>query len=339
MRMNRTGYVAVLAAVAVALAAGPAIAAKGPSAGGGGGSAGGGGKPAAETVGNNLSFPVEWSEVGWSLALPGTMTTASIAGVVKAGTYTIDDLTPCLGALQKDALNVWQAENVVASSKVVTEIDWGDNLESKDWRVGQVVRVETGLYDSSLGAPMTRYEMCYISGSGTSEVWGLRVTDNGDGTYAPVTTQSTTAMVFTAAARLTIQRIDPQLAEALTWDAATHAWIGAGALGSPVLNAATHEKVADGPGAYGAELNVQGKVVYGYVWTTKGLTAGEYRLTFSLDQPPTFSPGVSLAGATIMGADAVTTETGGNTAVVRGADELTFIDVGLTGGSGGSGRR
>ena len=70
---------------------------------------------------------------------------------------------------------------------------------------------------------------------------------------------------------------------------------------APVFNKATCEKTADGPGSYGAELNVQGKVVYGYVWTTRGLTAGEYRLTFSIDQIlplPTATPGVTLAGAT-----------------------------------------
>ncbi len=291
-----------------------------------------GGKPGGVTAGNNLSFPVEWSEAAYKLTLPGTMETASIAGTVATGTYTMEDLTPCLGAVQKQALNVWQAENAVVTPNAVTTIDWGDNLESKDWRAGQVVRVETGLYDEALPAAMTKYEMCYISGSGTTEVWGARVTDNGDGTYTPVTTESNVAMVYTAAARLTIQKVDPALA--LTWDPVTHVWTGPGVIGTPIFNKATYEKTADGPGSYGAELNVQGKVVYGYVWQTSGLTAGEYRLTFSLDQPTAFTPGVTLEGAQVL-----TTTEGSNQAVVQDADDLTYIDVGLTGKAGGGGKK
>jgi hypothetical protein len=69
---------------------------------------------------------------------------------------------------------------------------------------------------------------------------------------------------------------------------------------------------------------VQGKIVYGYVWTSKGITAGEYRITFSLDQPPFFAPGVSLAGAMVGLAEA-------NQAYVDAANELTYLDVAMTG--------
>ena len=309
------------------------------AAGPGGGGGGGGGKPGGETAGNNLSFPVEWSEVGRLLTLPGVEEAASVGGVVAAGTYTMDDLTECLGAVQKDVLNTWQAENELIPGTTVARIDWGDNLESKDWRVGQVVRVETGLY-GDVDPSMTRFEMCYITGSGTSEVWGLRVIDSVTAIprYTPVTSESTEAMVYTAGARMTIQRIDPE--KTLTWDSVTHAWIGEGAVAVPVFNKATHEKVADGPGSYGAELNVQGKVVYGYVWTTRGLPAGEYRLTFSLDQLPTFASGTSFDALTTilesLEAEVVAEEeTGGNVPVVDVTNQLTYIDVALTTGGGG----
>jgi hypothetical protein len=80
---------------------------------------------------------------------------------------------------------------------------------------------------------------------------GLRVTQNEDGSYVPVTSMSTEAMVYTGAARLTIQQIDP--AKTLTWDPSSHAWTGEGAIATPTFNMATWERTADGPCSYGAE--------------------------------------------------------------------------------------
>lgn len=312
------------------------------SPGGGGGKpdnpGGGGGKPGGETAGNNLSFPVQWSEDGMTVALPGDPAVVTVNGVVLPGTYSTDDMTPCLGAVQKDANNSWQADSALAASNVITTIDWGDNLESKDWKLGTVVRVETGLYDNVLPDTMTRYEMCYISGSGTDEVWGLRVTGSA-GAYVPVQVENTEAMVYTAGARLTIQQIVP--GGTYTWDPATHMWTGTGA-SAPIFNAAAWQKTTDGPGSYGAELNVGGKIVYGFVWKTTGLTAGEYRLTFSLDDAEAgfVGSGASFdATTTILGAVtevAAAEEGGGNTAVVDTANQLTYIDVGLTSGGGSS---
>jgi hypothetical protein len=354
-KIKRTTVMVAATAIAGLLLLPVAAVAAGPGAGGGGGGSGGG-KPGGETAGNNLSYPVEWSEGAYQLVLPGTMGTATISGTVLPGTLTMDDSTPCYGAIQKEVANVWQAENVVTEPvNAVTTIDWGDNLESKDWRAGQVVRVETGLYDEALGmdaeelpVTMKKYEMCYITGSGTSEVWGVQlVLDAATGLpvvpYTAVTTESTTAMVYTGAARLTIQMVDATKIDTLVWDPVAHLWTGPGVIGAPVFNKATWEKTADGPGSYGAELNVQGKVVYGYVWTTRGLTAGEYRLTFSIDQAlPTGTPGVTLAGAEILAAvegEAVAEdEVGGNTPVVDDLNNLTYIDVGLTAGGGGGGR-
>ena len=67
--------------------------------------------------------------------------------------------------------------------------------------------------------------MCYLSGKGTTEVWGALVPSLDSRT--PVTQESTTAMVYTAGARLTIQRIVPD--RDYTWDTASHRWIGSGA--------------------------------------------------------------------------------------------------------------
>lgn len=273
---------------------------------------GGGGKPGTETAVNNLSYPIEWAGGSTPLAMPGTEMVATIGGTVLSGTYSTLDLTTCLGAVQKDPLNVWQAQNDPVASVTLTEIDWGDNLEAKDWKAGSVVRVETGLYDNALATAMLKYEMCYISGSGTDEVWGLRVTQNADGTYTPVTTDSTSAMVYTSKAYLTIQKIDPDQAGSLTWDATNHLWVGAS---QPVVN-----EQATG------ELNVQGKVVYGYVWRTKSLSPGEYRITFSLGNA--LVSGVSVDNAYVAPGEL-------NSAVVDATNNLTYIDVGLTSSSGG----
>ena len=83
--------------------------------------------------------------------------------------------------------------------------------------------METSLYATVAG--MTSYDMCYLSGKGTSEVWGALVPSLDSRT--PVTQESTTAMVYTAAARLTIQRIVRD--RTYTWDTATHKWVGSGA--------------------------------------------------------------------------------------------------------------
>jgi hypothetical protein len=47
---------------------------------------------------------------------------------------------------------------------------------------------------------------------------------------------------------------------------------------------AVHE-AQDGPGYYNAEINVKGRIIYGYTWNVRKLNegAGCYRLTFSFD--------------------------------------------------------
>ena len=299
-------------------------------------------------AGNNLSYPVLWSEAGSTLTLRGTMDSPMILGTVTTGTYSPDDDTPCLGAVQKDLANTWQADNAPSPGNAVAIVDWGDKLEARDAGAQQrAIRVETSLY-AAVDPSMTRYEMCYIAGQGRNEVWGLRVTEQPGSlpddpvTFLPVTSDSTDAMVFTAGARLTIQRIVP--GRAYTWDAASHRWTGSGA-DTPVFSAAVHEKTSDGPGTYGAEVTVSGKITYGYNWMTGGVPQGEYRLTFSLDGPTGTFPGTgtTLAAAQLLisaegeavaeaAAEAGGQEGGdgmGNTPVLLGAQNLSYIDVGV----------
>lgn len=302
----------------------------------------------SEEAGNKLSYPVLWAEDGQQFAPvpPGAMGTEVLVDVL-SGQLTPDDATPCTAALQASLTNSWQADNALAVGNPVTHVDWGDNLEAKDWSVGNKVRVETVLFDNALEEAMTQYLMCYVSGQGQTESWGAQVTGGGGGGdataaadgYTAVTQESTSAIIYSDGGRLTIQRItDP---DSVSWSTSEHRWVGAGAA-APVFNAAVHEKTSDGPGSYGAELNIQGKVVYGYLWDTSGMYNGEYRLTFSLDgaMDGFAGSGTNLDSAVpVVPVEEVLTALAGapggedsaNTAVVAGG--VTYIDVGLSGGT------
>lgn len=321
------------------------------------------------TAGNNLAFPVLWSETDYTLPLQGVMGETSVDGLLADCSEETVGATD-KAAVQKDPGNTWQAENIVAPGTLVSSLDWGDNIEVKDWNVGPPVRIETALYADRTENPMTGYEMCHVSGKGTDEVWGAQVTSGTEGMagggQSLIEYDSTEALVYTAGARLTIQRIDEGANP--TWDATERRWVGQG-VADPVFNGAVHEKTTDGPGSYGAEINVSGKVVFGFNWQTDGLFNGEYRITFSLDGPVGTFPGsgTSLANAEIRqsveevagddlsirslpsashgggsggghggggmgGGSGSGGEGGGNTAVMVGEQNLSFIDVGLTGG-------
>ena len=311
-----------------------------------GGAVGGG--QHVEAAGNCLSFPVIFGEDSISLrGSPGDT-------LFEGESFIIDGVEVFV---QKDEWNIWQAESKMgnAEAPLVSWVDWGDNLESQDWRTTSKVRVETVLF-KDLVTPMTGYTMVYVSGQGTSEVWGTDTT-----TY-----DSDQATVYSDHARLTIQRIDPN--GTLTWDPAYGQWIGTGVL-STDFNGGCWENV-DGPGGYSAEVNVSGKAIYGFNWDVRNLsnaTAGVYRITFSLD--PNHGTGpllTSLAGAQILppsegeeteitlaaagagggrgpgggGGDGGGDDAGGGgTAYIDAANNLTYIDVTIKTKAGGGGRR
>ena len=175
-----------------------------------------------ETAGNNLSIPLLWSESAYPppITIP---VTEQFTGDVQSGYVVARDTASeqCDGALQKDFGNVWQADTALTEDGSVTTVDWGDNLEAMDPNLSRAyTRVEMGLY-SSLDASMTGYDMCWISGRGMNEIWGAQVVDSG-GEWVPVTSERTEAAVYTAGARLTIQRVVP--GRTYSWNASTHQW-------------------------------------------------------------------------------------------------------------------
>ena len=300
-----------------------------------------GGLPAAlaaeeEEAGNNLSIPLLQSESDYLPPIT-TPVTPQFTGEVLSGHVVAQDETSaeCEGALQQDAGNIWQGDVALAEGGAVTTVDWGDNIEARDPNLkADRTRIEVGLY-STLDTPATGYDMCWISGRGSDEMWGAQVAGSG-GAWEPVTSERTDAAVYTAGARLTIQRIVPD--RTYSWNPTTHRWEGTGA-DAPYYNRALHEEAADGSGSFGSEVTISGKLSYGYGWDAASVPQGEYRLTFSLDGATGEFPGsgTTLADASILASEeegedsgdevGITAEGSGNTAVMRGDLNLTYIDV------------
>jgi hypothetical protein len=282
-----------------------------------------------ESYGNNLSFPVIWSE-GVDKVLrgdpdmdpviegewwywwgtegedpnivplscppdPDDMLYCDDGAEGTTGPKPGDEVADVYKAyLQKDPANEWQAETLYQNLAIplnVNWIDWGDNLESVDWYTKSQVRTEVVLYQD-LVAPMLAYDMLHTSGWGIDEVHGLAELDGIVQNY-----WSSQATVYSHCARLTIQKLlvdrnDPLLA-GLVWDAGVGEWTnpeGASLVNPTIFNMAVHE-AADGPGYYNAEINVKGRIIYGYTWNVRrlndnsgGTAAGDYRITFSFDE-------------------------------------------------------
>ena len=361
-------------------------------------------KPGGETAGNNLSYPVIWAE-GIGKTLPGTAgmtpvttgewwywwgTTGTDPDIIPLSCapdpdneLICDDGIPGSSSgdppganwvkayLQKDLGNVWQAETAdwSATPVVVDWIDWGDNLESVDWYTKSMVRTEVVLYQDLI-APMLEYQMRHVSGWGINEVHGLAVDYNG-----AMLGTGEKATVYSHCARLTIQKLlvdrDNALLGTLVWDDINHEWTGTDLVHPPIFNKTVSE-AGDGPGYYSAEINVKGKVIYGYTWNVRklndftvnrdlgGVAAGDYRVTFSFDdtcgsetvllnaffEEPIEGgdPGTQillpLEEEVTVSATEESDEGGGASAVLDYTNNLTYIDVRIlqrTGGGGSSG--
>ncbi len=204
--------------------------------------------------------------------------------------------------VQKDPLNYWEAYNATAPNEVnVDFIDWGDNLESIDWTIQSRVRTELVLYenvvDQGESGPVLQYPMRHVSGWGTDEVHGLQTNLDGsiyDPTLEdPLSTFGMQATVYSTHTRMTIQKLnvdrgDERLNQ-LSWDEETAQWVDNGGgefllINEPLFSNALYE-AADGPGYFNAEVNVKGKIMYGYTWDMKKMNegTGSYRITYSFD--------------------------------------------------------
>ena len=350
-----------------------------------------------EGAGNCLSFPVIWAE-GETKYLPGTFGEVDINGEwwywwgtvgtdpnitplscppdpddpnycddgihgsVTGDPIPFDNENLVKAFVQKDPNNRWQAESADWSGAPLNVhwIDWGDNLESVDWYTRSQVRTEVVLFQD-LATPMTEYQMRHTSGWGINEVHGLAATVDGD---VPLMGLGDQATVYSPCARFMIQKLnvdrdDPALAD-LTWTPEV-GWEnpeGENLINVPIFNKAVHEAL-DGPGYYNAEINVKGRIIYGYTWNVRKLNegAGDYRLTFSFDDDVTGIPlnTFFIEGVTeiivpleeeLLAAAAEEGESpgGGAEGVLDFEHNLTYMDIrilersgGGNGGGGGSG--
>lgn len=221
-----------------------------------------------EVYGNNLSTPAIFAEGIGILGLPTNENTGLRGSTAPylVEPFAYNGITYYLQQTQ----NTWQAgwANGAAEGEVV-RADWSDNIVRQTWSETSVIRVETVLF-KDLAEPITGYDMAYLYGEGIEEVWGT----------TGVTYPSALATVYSICARLTIQKLD-------------------GPNGNPVgtlYDSAIYDRFGvDGPTtAYSAEVNVPGKIIYGYNWdlakfdmASIGLPnepkSGWYRLTFSFD--------------------------------------------------------
>jgi hypothetical protein len=261
--------------------------------------------------------------------------------------------------VQQNGSNIWQAESADWRNTPVNIdwLDWGDSIESVDWTINSKVRCEMVL-SKDLLEPMRQYFMYHVDGWGITEMWGISRDGYPEMDGDPVLDEGLRATVYTPCGRLTIQKLlvprEELNPDNLTWVPA-EGWtenetVTENLINPPIFNAAVHEATGEGTGAFPAEINVKGKIMYGYTWSARDLNdetenggeaAGDYRLTFSLDkqcgsvsQNTYFVDGVTdfienetivlpVGGTVTMSEEPET----GATAVLDFDQDLTYIDI------------
>ena len=227
-----------------------------------------------ETTGNNLSVPAIFAEGIGVTGLPiatetGLRPTTEEGITVGALPFFFDGNQPdCSTFYCQGGANVWQAQWVDGSTLGMqsAEVVWGDNLTHHAFNTHSMLRVEVRLAAS--GVTMTGFNMPYALGEGSTEIQGT------DGTTAPMV-----PYIYATTPRLIIQKLDDVTREPI-WTA---------------FDGAVWQKYGtDGPGGFGAEVNVGGALIYGYNFVIRDLPVpgdlhkyGWWRITFQLDDAGT----------------------------------------------------
>lgn len=269
-------------------------------------------RPGGETATNNLSFPAiavdgfaitRLAEPSFTVPYTGSypgLTDAEIAALALEGPWYAQKVTG----------NQWQAEYANQGAVDVTYIDWSDNMESVSPKVRAPFRIEMVLFQA-LETPMTAYKMAVLEyPSSADELQGANTT-----TYA-----SQYATVISGKPKLGIQFLGASVPADLSWTGTQ--WTRADETVPTVV-----------PISFAPELNVGGKYIFGASsggW--KPSQAGYYRITFWIPADST----MNLTTATIANesSDFGAPTEGVATAVLDTANNLTYIDVLVTGGGG-----
>jgi hypothetical protein len=226
---------------------------------------------------------------------------------------------PCAGSSvdriywQKETLNKWSAGATALSVSpdtlaTVRFVDWGDSIESVTWSSTSILRVETQMYldlsldprseipadEGAASGTQLGFQMWHSQGQGTTEQWGVRVSEKPPETEGPnVMNQwygylGPHAIINAGTATLLLTKLDKATATCPTAYAPSGfspGWSGSGWVGGCTL----------APVPYTVELSVTGKYVHGYNWRMSSLSdplpaaycgdatwkkAGWWRLTF-----------------------------------------------------------
>ncbi len=330
-----------------------------------------------EEAGNNLSFPALMTEA----AIGSIPSDAAQGTAVLQGEYYLWDgmNPPCHPAdpacdftgappssisriyVQKDPANDWQsfwAENL--SMVQASHIDVSDNLEAVSWRINSAVRVEFVPYAPTV---LTGFEMAHVMGLGVDEVWGARAS-NGNPPVASVEAPGY-GTVYSNTMQLSMTKLEPEVGSievlpdpvglAYNWNPTTQLWERAD-------SSATAQTVKE---AFTAEINVKGRLIYGYNWRLKSQTmlpgvekGGWWRLTYFSSnavspiyytaQTLLFDPTVGESEEAVpLSPEMIAEDDGGassnypRTPIVDPVNSIVYIDVYIrpttTGGGGGGG--
>lgn len=274
-------------------------------------------------AGNNLSWPVVFAEgigIGGTPLADGTGLRPLAAEGIVADTlpFWYDGNAPDYDTYyMQQGPNVWQAEwtDGTPGAPVRAQAAFGDNLIGHTWNTHSQIRIEVTLYDYT-GPQLTGFNMTVLYGSGETEMQGA------DGTTASIT-----PTIYAVTPRLVIQKLDDDTRE-------------------PVYTAVDQsiaEAFASGESKsrFGAEVNVSGKIVYGYNLTVRDLTLpvtlhkyGWWRITFKLDNSATVG-GVAVNRNVRLEALAAGNEAPTYPPQIDPATNTAWVDVNIESASGG----
>lgn len=301
---------------------------------GSGSGSGGGGEGG---LGNNLSTPLIFAEGVGVTGLPvdedtGLRPTESEAIDVTVNPFWFDGNEPDCGYTNtiyycQQGENTWRAgwQAALAGQPRSAAVQWGDNLTHHAFNTHTPLRVEVRLYDRN--ATMPGFSMPYAVGSGPDEMQGT------DGTLVDL--QPT---IFAVTPRLVVQKLE-------NYDEAT----GEGDVVATVYDAAIWQTLGeDGPGRFGAEVNVGGTLIYGYLLFIRDLVLpadvhkyGWWRLIVQLDDQGTLG-GVSYLRNLSLDDLVVADESEDGEALLftpklDSAASATWLDIWVESASGGGG--
>ena len=270
-----------------------------------------------ETTVNNLSFPALLAD-GYNITPItnpnfGTPYFGEFPGLTEAEKSILESNGPWFA--QKTEGNIWQADYSYINAIDVDYIDWGDNIESINPKLNRPFRLEIVLFESVNS--MNAYKMAVLEyPSSNNELQGTN----------KVKYSSNWATVASSKAKLVVQKFNP-LTSTLIWN--TDKWDGA------------EEPLEI---SFGVELNIAGKLIYGASqggW--KPTEPGYYRITFYIQNSP-----INLSNASIgnfvdgeiipVNNISILAEGGVTLPKVDPTNNLTYVDVEVVTGGGGSGK-